>query len=485
MAESLALLRWWCLTSLSITRKDQPCVKIAKKRLQQAIERFKRRFGDYPTKALDELLPGKAVRRIIDEEVGPHRERIYPPLMTLGLFVGQALSPDGACQDAVARHLSERTAQGEAPCSLSTGPYCKARQRLPLSLIERLATTVGAQLEAMSPAHWRWRGRAVKLLDGTRISMPDTAANQKVYPQSGVQRPGLGFPLAMLVALISLSTGAVLRWASGPCRGKGTGEQALFRTLAPHLSAGDIILVDRYHCTYFTIAMLAEHSVDVLTRQHQRRYSSTRQGQRLGHRDRLVTWVRPQRPCWMDHATYARMPERLVLRQTFVAGRTLVTTLTDARAVTPLDLDALYRRRWQVEVDLRSIKAEMGMDILRAKSPAMVDKEMAAHLLAYNLVRALMARAAAGAQVIARALSFKATLQLLLAFQQHLRWGSRKSAAVMSAHLLGAITLMRLPIRPGRIEPRAVKRRPKPHALLTVPRHLAREQLMRARAAYA
>lgn len=460
-------------------------MKIAKKRLQQAIEQFKRRFGDYPTKALNELLPGKTVRRIVDEEIGQHRERIYPPLMTLGLFVGQALSADGACQDAVSRHLSERTAQGAAPCSLSTGPYCKARQRLPLSLIERLATAVGDRLEAMSPAHWQWRGRAVKLLDGTRISMPDTAANQAVYPQSGVQQPGLGFPLAMLVALISLSTGAVLRWASGPCQGKGTGEQALFRTLMPHLDAGDIILVDRYHCTYFTIAMLAEHGVDLLTRQHQRRYTSSRQGQRLGRRDRLVTWVRPQRPRWMDQATYQRMPETLSLRQVDIAGRTLVTTLTDARAVTPLDLDALYRQRWQVEVDLRSIKAVMGMDILRAKSPAMVDKEMAAHLLAYNLVRALMARAAVGAHVIARALSFKSTLQLLLAFQQHLRWGSRQSAAIMSAHLLGAISLMKLPIRPGRIEPRAVKRRPKPHALLTVPRHLAREQLMRTRAAYA
>ena len=471
MAESLALLRWWCLTSPSTTRKDQPCAKIAKKRLQQAVEQFKRRFGDHPTKALDELLSGKVVSRIVDEEVGPHRERIYPPLMTLGLFVGQALSADGACQDAVARHLSERTAQGVAQCSLSTGPYCKARQRLPLSLIERLATTVGDRLEAMSPTHWQWRGRAVKLLDGTTISMPDTTANQAVYPQNGEQQPGLGFPLAMLVALISLSTGAVLRWASGPCRGKGTGEQALFRTLMPHLSAGDIILVDRYHCAYFTVAMLAEHGVDLLTRQHQRRLTDLRKGQRLGHRDRLVTWVRPQRPRWMDQATYARMPERLTLRQTEVAGRILVTTLIDARTVTPLDLDALYRRRWQVEIDLRSIKAEMGMDILRAKSPAMIDKEMAAHLLAYNLVRALMARAAAGAHVIARALSFKAALQLLLAFQQHLRWGSRKSASIMSAHLLGAITLMRLPIRPGRIEPRAVKRRPKPHALLTVPRY--------------
>lgn len=458
-------------------------MKIAKKRLQHAVTRFKQGFADRPTRALDELLSRDAVCAIVEEEAGAYRERIYPPLTTLGLFIGQALSADGACQDAVARHLSERTAQGERQCSLSSGPYCKARQRLPLSLIQRLAVSISQGLEDRSCKSWKWRGRSVKLLDGTTVSMPDTQANQTAYPQSGEQQPGLGFPLAMLVALVSLSTGAVLRWATGPCRGKGTGEQALFRTLMPHLNAGDIILVDRFHCTYFTMAMLAGHGVDILTRQHQRRCTDFRQGQRLGHRDRLVTWIRPQRPRWMDQATYARMPEQLTLRQTEVAGRVLVTTLTDARGVAPLDLDALYRSRWQVEVDLRSIKAVMGMDILRAKSPAMVDKEIAVHLLAYNLVRGIMARAAAGAEVIARALSFKGTLQLLLAFQQHLRWAAEKSVDTMSAHLLGAISAMQLQIRPGRIEPHAIKRRPKNHALLTVPRHVARAAIIRARQA--
>lgn len=460
-------------------------MKIAKKRLQRAVIEFKRRFADYPTRALDELLSVESVSRMVEEEAGNYRERTYPPLITLGLFLGQALSPDGACQDAVARHLSERVAQGATPCSLNTGPYCKARQRLPLTLIERFATAAGERLEAASALDWKWRGRAVKLLDGTTVSMPDTSANQAEYPQSGEQQPGLGFPLAMLVALISLSTGAVLRWATGPCRGKGTGEQALFRSLMPHLSKGDIILVDRYHCTYFTIAMLAERGVDILTRQHQRRLTDFRKGMRLGSRDRLVTWGRPQRPQWMDAATYERMPEQLTLRQTEVAGRILVTTLTDARSVTPLDLDVLYQSRWQVEVDLRSIKDVLGMDILRAKSPAMIAKEIAAHLLAYNLVRGLMARAAATRQVIARALSFKGSLQLLLAFQQQLRWSVRKSASRMGAYLLGAIGLMELPLRPGRIEPHAIKRRPKTHALLTVPRHIARERIVQMRAARA
>ena len=296
-------------------------MKIAKKRLQEAVTRFKQGFADRPTRALDELLSSDAVCAIVDEEVGAFRERVYPPLTTLGLFIGQALSADGGCQDAVARHLSERTAQGEYQCSVSSGPYCKARQRLPLSLIKRLAVSVGERLEQMTGRNWKWRGRSVKLLDGTTVSMPDTQANQAAYPQSGEQQPGLGFPLAMLGALISLSTGAVLRWASGPCRGKGRGEQALFRPLMPHLSVGDLILVDRYHCTYFTVAMLAEHGVDILTRQHHRRVTDFRQGQHLGHRDQLVTWHCPQRPDWMDQATYARMPPQLTVRQTEVAGR--------------------------------------------------------------------------------------------------------------------------------------------------------------------
>ncbi len=460
-------------------------MKIAKKRLRHAVARFKQDFADRPTRALDDLLSHEMVCAMVDEEVGAYRERIYPPLTTLGLFIGQALSADGACQDAVARHQSERSAHGARPCSVNSGPYCNARRRLPLSLMERLASSVGERLEVMSRQSWKWRGRSVKLLDGTTISMPDTEANQATYPQSGEQQPGLGFPLAMLVALISLSAGAVLRWASGPCRGKGSGEQALFRPLMPHLSAGDIILVDRYHCTYFTVAMLAEQGVALLTRQHQRRVADFRHGERLGYRDRLVTWTRPQRPPWMDQATYARMSLQLTVRQTEVAGRVLVTTLTDAQSVSPLALDTWYRQRWQVEVDLRSIKAVMGMDILRAKSPTMIDKEMAVYLLAYNLVRGLMVRAAAGVNRIARALSFKATLQLFLAFHPQLHRAVGKRADLIRARLLNAVSTMILLIRPGRVEPRAIKRRPKNHALLTVPRYVARAAIIHAHELYA
>jgi hypothetical protein len=264
-------------------KEDQPCIKIAKKkRLRHAVNEFRHRFGDQPTRAIGVVLPAGVLAAAVEEEVGAFRERVYPPLTTLGLFIGQALSPDGACQDAVARHLSERTGKGEAACSLSSGPYCKARQRLPLGLISRLGVAVGEVLEEASPQGWKWRGRSVKLLDRTTVSMPDTVANQSVYPQSGAQKPELGFPLAMLVALISLSTDAVLRWAVGPCRGKHTGEQALFRTPMPDLALGDVVLADRYHCNYFTVALLLARAVDLVTRQHQRRTTDFRRGKRLG-----------------------------------------------------------------------------------------------------------------------------------------------------------------------------------------------------------
>ena len=232
-----------------------------------------------------------------------YRDRIYAPLTTLSLFIGQALSADGACQDAVARHLSERTALGAKRCSLNTGPYCRARERLSLDLVIELQRRIGWRMEQAQPHAWRWHGRSVKLLDGTTVSMPDTPANQAAYPQSREQKPGLGFPVARLVALISLSSGAMLDWALAACKGKGTGEQALLRELFDSLDAGDIVVADRYHCTYWTLAMLQARGVDVLARQHARRLHDFRRGKRLGRGDHIVQWQRPARPDWMDEQT--------------------------------------------------------------------------------------------------------------------------------------------------------------------------------------
>jgi hypothetical protein len=336
---------------------------------------------------------------------------------------------------------------------------------------------VGQSLERASPRGWRWRGRTVKLVDGTTISMPDTASNQARYPQNQRQRPGLGFPLTMLVGIISLSTGAVLDYAHGPTQGEGTGEGALLRELAPSFQRGDVLLADRYYSNYFAVAMMRERGVDLLSVQHGSRPAIWPE-QRT---DCLVNWARPARPRWMSREQYQCIPKTLEVRQTLFEGRVLVSTLTDMANITAAELGALYQQRWTIEVDWRAIKVHMGMDVVRAKSADMVDKEIAVYLLAYNLMRALLVRAALACDVLPRALSFKTTMQLFEAFQHSLRNASAASAKLMCAHLLGGISVAHLQIRPGRSEPRAIKRRPKPHDLLTSPRPIARAELLSRR----
>lgn len=450
-----------------------------KKCLVEQAQRFRARFAQTVGAVLGDVIPRQSLVQGVIEEAGVYRERIYGPLSTLVLFIEQVLGADHSCQDAVARGLSARVAFGQAPCSLNTGPYCKARARLALTLLTRLAREAGHRLCAGQPAAWRWRGREVKLIDGTTVSMPDTQANQARFPQHRAQQPGLGFPVARLVAIVSLSCGAVLEWAAGPGEGKKTGETALLWQLKDRLTAGDIVIADGYYAGYFLIAALGARGTDVVMRQHHRRRTDFRRGVRLGARDHVVTWVRPQRPDWMDEATYEAMPATLAMREVRTGGVTLVTTLTQARDVGKQELRELYGRRWQVELDLRAIKTVMQMDILRCKTPAMVEKEIAVHLLAYNLVRAVMAQAACAHRLLPRQLSFKAALQLLNAFERTLRYCPRQALTAPRAHLLTGIAQKRVPHRPRRMEPRAVKRRPKPHALLTMPRHILRERLYR------
>ena len=430
---------------------------------------------------LHNVLSADELEQAVGQHAGEYRDRIYAPLTTLALFMSQALSQDGACQDAVARHLSERSSRGALPCSLSTGPYCKARGRLPLALVMHLQRAVGRHLVRQLPQGWRWRGRAVKLLDGTTVSMPDTAANQEVFPQYPQQQPGLGFPLARVVGLMCLGSGALLDWAMGPYHGAGSSEAVLSRALLEGLDAGDVVLADCYHCSYWVLAKLRRCGADIVTPLHASRLYDFRRGRRLGKADHIVIWKRPPRPDWMDQQTYATVPEHLRVREVGVRGRVLVTTILSA-ALTPAELDHLYQQRWHVELDLRSIKIAIGMDVLRCKTPDMVRKEVAVHLLAYTLVRAVMAQAAHLGGVLARALSFKSALQLLNAYHQQLRQSAGARVRVMISHVLGAIAMLRLHLRPGRVEPRAVKRRPKPHRLLTEPRAVARAAILAKRA---
>lgn len=450
-------------------------------RVQESIRRFRCGFLQEGREKLFNALPAGELERALHEEVSCWRERFYAPLLALRLFVEQVLHADHACQDVVVRYASERAAQGEAEVSLSTGPYCKARQRLPLGLVTRLAKRVGSRLADSAPAVWRWRGRPVKLVDGTTVSMPDTEDNQARYPQLGAQKPGLGFPIARLVAVISLGCGAVLDWSMGPCKGKQTGEDALFRQLYGSLSRGDMVVADRYHCSYFTVALLQSLGADVVMRRHAGRRTDFRRGKRLGRRDHLVCWQRPACPEWLEEAVYAQLPETLTVRETKLGEWVLVSTLTDAQQVSKEELNELYVQRWHIELDLRTLKSVMGMETLRCKSPQMVEKEVGAFFLAYNLIRAAMAQAAACAKLLPRQLSFSGAKRVINGFLDLLRACGTRNLVRMFAHLRGAIAILVLPYRPNRVEPRAVKRRPKPHRLLTEPRDVARAKLLRAR----
>lgn len=447
-------------------------------RVRRSAAMLRRQFLQADAGIFDQMLGEQEMTAMVNGLVEPYRERIYPPLDTLRLFVGQVLSSDRACQDVVGRRLSERIAQGQSASALNTGSYCDARRRLPITLPIRLGATLGERLESMAPSRWRWQGRSVKLFDGTTVSMPDTPSNQRAYPQSRLQKPGLGFPIARIGALIGLASGAVLRHQVAACEGKGTGEQSLLENLLDHLKTGDVVLADALLATWWIVEGASRRGADVVMAQHGRRVTDFTRGQRLGRNDHLVQWPRPPKPQTMSAEEYARYPAFISMREVEVDGRILVTTLHD-RFVSARALDTLYRMRWNIEVDFRTIKATLQMDVLRCQSQPMVEKEIAVCLLAYNLVRWAMAKAASLSDVLPRALSFTGAKRLLNAFADQLRRTPCDQICTLITTVLASIATLQLPHRPDRIEPRAKKRRPKNLPLLTVPRHVARE-LIRA-----
>ena len=402
-----------------------------------------------------------------------HRVRLYPPTVTLSMFMRQTLEADSSCQKAVNGWAAQRAADGLSPCSVATGAYCRARQRLPLEMVNTLTCKTGRLLSDKALAPWLWRGRSVKLVDGTCISMPDTPENQERYPQPSSQAPGVGFPLARLVMVICLATGAALNAAIGPYSGKSTGELGLVRDLLECFSPGDVMLADALYCNYWLIATLIAMGVDVLFEQNGARITDFRRGQSLGVRDHIVRWSKPAaRPEWMTPEQYADFPDEITVREVKVAHQVLVTTLLDHRRVTKDDLSALYARRWNVELDLRNLKTTTGMDVLNCLTPEMNEKQLWVHLLAYNVIRLLMAQAACNAGVDPRDLSFKHTVQLWT------EWVSRGLSATKDCgRLFTLIAQCKVGNRAGRIEPRMRKRRPKPYPWLKVPRAQARRQI--------
>lgn len=424
------------------------------------------------------LLSEDRIDHALGEARAVWRGWIYSPAVTVWVFLAQCLSADHSCRDAVARLLAWRVARGQRPCSADTGAYCTARAALPEEACAELVRATGSEIEAEAPETWLWHGRRVRVLDGSTVTMPDTPENQAAYPQQKTQKRGCGFPIARILVVFSLSVGTVLEAALRPYTGKQTGENSMFRELHDRLAEGDVVLADRYFSGWFDLALLQTRRIDFVVRKHQLRATDFRTGRRLGREDHLVTWVRPQRAKWLTPDEYAALPEQLTLRELRIRVKqkgfrtkslVVVTTLADAEEFSAEEIAALYRQRWQAELCLRSLKIVLQMDHLRCKQPERVRNELRMHLIAYNLIRRVMAAAALASNQSPWQISFKGTLQTLAHFLPHLHHGPCTLDAWLDA-LLMAVASHQVAGRPDRFEPRVVKRRPKTYPLMMHPR---------------
>ena len=419
------------------------------------------------------------------------KDRIYTPLVTLWVFLSQVISADHSCRSAVARLIAHRLANGQSACSARTGAYCQARARLPERFFAAVTQLVGRALDSRVREEWLWKGHRVLMFDGSTITMPDTAANQAEYPQTCNSKPGTGFPLARIGVLASLSCGAILNMSLCPYAGKGTGEVSLLRRLWNIIQEGDVLLADGLMCNWRNLFELKERGVPVVTRINKAlRRADFRKGTRLGPDDHLVRWPKPHIR-GVGRAAQRAMPRFLTVREVRFRAKQagfrtqeiiVVTTLLDSQEYSKEDLAELYRARWNQELDFRSIKTTMQMDVVRCKTPELVRKEIWTHLLAYNLIRTVMAQAAEKHGIQPRTLSFKGALQTLEAFQPLIaftRTRSRHQREQLFHELLDAIAAHRVANRPNRFEPRKKKRRRMPYDLLMKPRAEAKLDILK------
>ena len=434
-----------------------------------------------------EMLSDKLVNQALIAAGVVWNERIYSPVVTLWMFLGQVLNADHSCRAAVARLIAHRVSQGLLPCSPETSAYCQARKRLPEKFFSMVSCLVGRALVANVDTRWLWKGRRVYMFDGTVIRMPDTPANLEAYTKTYNQEPGLGFPIARLGVLTSLSCGAIINVGFRRYSGKGQSELNLLRQMWDLFAPGDVLLADRLMCSWREMAMLKQRGVDTVTRLC-RRKADFRRGKRLGKGDHIVRWPKPAHRT-ADKEAYNALPEFLTIRETRVrieqpGFRTktiiVVTTILDAEQTTKEDLALLYRARWNNELDFPSIKSTMQMDDLRCKTPELVRKEVWTHVLAYNLIRTIIAQAASRHGREPRSISFKGTIQTLESFQPVIAIQGRQSSRVrMRLHeqLLDLIVIHQVADRPNRFEPRLRKRRPKHYAFLRKPRAVVKLEM--------
>lgn len=423
-------------------------------------------------------------------EEGPNsRRRIFCLRRTFWALIFQALTPGTSCREVLRQLQSLLGLHSQARINAASGAYCQARTRFPLQRLQDALRLSALEANRRSGDHGRLAGRPIKVIDGTTVQAPDTAANQRRFPQPSGQQPGCGFPVLKLSVLFSLASGAIETVA---VRNLHWHDLRLFRTLWSHLRRGDILLGDRAYGDYVSLAQLARRGIDLVCRLHQTRKIDFRRGKRLGPNDTLVSWKKGAiRPRYLTPRQWRGVPTQITVRvlrlRISQAGfRTrrihLVTTLLDPQRYPASALFDAYLRRWRLELCLRDLKTTMGMETLRAQSPTMLLKELHAYLVGHNLIRCIMADAASTHAVPIERISFKGTVDAVRHFSA--AWAQARNQAQrrgLHRQLLAILALDQLPDRPGRREPRAVKRRPKNYQRLTRPRHAFHEVLHRTR----
>jgi len=415
---------------------------------------------------------------------------IYSTAVMVWSFLGQVLrdGKEAACQAAVARVVSYQEQRGGAVPTSDTGDYCRARNKLSEAALRDVSREIAAEIEEQAADAWLWKSRHAKLVDGFTFTMPDTPENQTEYPQQKSQKKGVGLPIARAVAILSLATACVTDMTIGPYSGKETGETALLRQLLGSFIPGDVAVMDRYYCSFMMIALSLGRNVDVCARMHQKRHVDFRRGRRLGKYDHIIVWIRPQRPKWMDQATYDTIPERMELREIRyhivqpgyrTQTITIATTLTDAEVYSAEDIAELYGFRWNSELDIRSIKQSLNLAHVRSKSPEMVRKELWTTMLGYNLIRTTAAAAAVLHEKQPRQISFTSTCQYVLASWMLFSCDLIAADRVQNycRRMLSQIAECEVANRPGRLEPRVLKRRRHGYKLMQEPRSVLRAKL--------
>jgi putative transposase len=415
---------------------------------------------------------------------------VYTTALMVWSFLSQVLrdGKEASCQSAVARVVSYCEQQGLAAPTEDTGDYCRARAKLSAGALHELSNEVAEEMEQAADEGWLWKGRHAKLVDGFTFTMPDTPQNQSVYPHPKTQKPGVGLPIARAVAIVSLATACVMDLAIGPYKGKETGETALLRSMLGSLAAGDVAVMDRYYCSFMMIALLLSQGTHTCARKHHRRHSDFRRGRRLGKYDHIIVWTRPPRPEWMDEQTYARIPQTLELREIryniVEPGRRtrtidVITTLVDADEYAKEDIAELFGFRWNSELDIRSIKSSLNLGHARCKSPQMVHREVWTTILGYNLIRTTAAGAALLHDKRPRQISFTGACQYVLASWMQLSCGLIEASSLQNylQLMLRQIAGCEVANRPGRLEPRVLKRRRHGYKLMQQPRDILRREL--------